>query len=667
MKGMRRAFFAFLFLLLLGFLAALGVFAWGWWTYKRSEAAIVERMDQYFLSITSPAREQYLLEEDETFEVPYMASRLSVAAVPTKILDREGRLIGEYSVEKGVFVSDSDHLPVFLKRALVAAEDGTFYEHPGWNWRAIGRAALTNLRRGGFVQGGSTITQQLAKLMFTTRKKSIGRKVYELFCARALERKFTKDQILLMYFNFAYFGHGAFGVEAASRYYFAKSARELELAEAAMLVGIVASPNKYSPYENLALAQARHRTVLSRMAKLNFIPDASVTRISEEFWRRMTERVRRPEVSFWRMRVNEAPYVVEFLRRRLLEDFTKERLLKGGLVVHTTFDLELQKSSAKALKSVLAEENRSGKEAPIEGALAMIDPKDGAILALEGGSAFNYQNQLIRAVDSARPIGSAIKPFVWAQAFESGKFTPESKFDDAVVEYRVGGGKRWAPRNYGDKNFGSVTLAFALHKSLNTVAVKLLKELDVDAVIALLRAATGLPRESFQRNLALALGTPDVSPLTLARAYALFANGCRPVEPYFLLYVEDRNGHVLKDERQRPPPASAVLKPETCRTMIEVMKGVLGPQGTAYPAVLKTGFNIPAAGKTGTTNDYRDAWFAGVTPDLAGAVWLGHDDMRVSLGEGKAGAALAAPVWMEAAKAWYRNRPRRDFEAVLAE
>jgi penicillin-binding protein 1A len=650
-------------------LAAAGFVAVGYWNFHSREKEIIARMDQYYLSLTRPARDEYLLESDETFEVPYMASKLSVAAEPTRFYDAQDKLLGEFASEKGVAVSDPADLPEFLKRALVATEDGTFYKHGGFNWRATGRAILYDLRHMRAAQGGSTITQQLAKMMFTTRKKTVGRKIFELFCAYTLERKFTKDQILLMYFNFAYFGHGCFGVEQASRYYFDKPAKALELGEAAMLVGVIASPNKYSPYENLELSQARHRTVLLRMGKLGFVPRSSTERLSREFWEDMSRRARKPEVSFWRMRVNEAPYAIEYLRRELLKDFSKERLLKGGLRIYTTFDLEAQRAAQDALQAVLRAENKPDPKkpeaapAPIEGSLAAIRPSDGAVLALVGGSGFDFQNQLHRAVDSRRLIGSSVKPFVWAAAFESGKNRPDDEFNDAPVKFSLPGGRKWNPRNYGDKYLGKVTLRLALHKSLNSVAIQLLKSLSLNDVISLLSNASGLPRERFPRNLSLALGTVEMSALELSRSYAVFASGGKSVEPYFLRRVEDRDGKIVLTPPARPEP-SVVMSTATAADVVDVMRGVLGPEGSAYGAVLKTGFNIPAAGKTGTTNEYRDAWFAGVTPDLAAAVWMGHDDMRLPLGEGKAGGAISAPAWMSFVKAYYRNRPTRDFEAL---
>ncbi|HEX4048629.1 MAG TPA: biosynthetic peptidoglycan transglycosylase, partial [Elusimicrobiota bacterium] len=209
--------------LLLGAVAGSMVFS-GWWRYHTLERSIVEKMDQYYLNLTVPGREEYLLESDETFEVPYMASKMAAAAEPTRILDAKDRLIAEFSVEKGQYVRSPDDLPVYLKKALVASEDAHFYSHHGIDWKATARAAVVTLLRARRVQGGSTLTQQLAKQMFTTRKKTLGRKIFEYFCARKLEQKYTKDQILLMYLNFAYFGHGCFGVESASQYYFGKPA-----------------------------------------------------------------------------------------------------------------------------------------------------------------------------------------------------------------------------------------------------------------------------------------------------------------------------------------------------------------------------------------------------------------------------------------------------------
>jgi len=644
----------------------------GWWRYHQLESSIVEKMDSYYLNLTVPGREEYLLASDEAFEVPYMASKLSVAAAPTRILDAKDRLIAEFSVEKGQYVRSPDDLPAFLKKALVASEDAHFYEHAGVDWKATARAifvTLTKIRRS---QGGSTLTQQLAKQMFTTRKRTAGRKIFEYFCVRKLEQKFTKDQILMMYLNFAYFGHGAFGVESAARYYFNKPASALDVGESAMIVGIIPSPNKYSPLDSPELARPRQRTVLKRMAKNGFLPESSVERIEGEFWGRFAHRASVPEVSFWRTRVNEAPYVVEFVRRQMLRAYTKERLLRGGLTIRTTFDLDAQKAAQRALRERLAKENDpaakpdedgepAGRAAPVEGALAALDPKDGALLALVGGTGFSFQNQLDRASDGRRLMGSSVKPFVWAAAYESGKYTAESKYLDETVTYKIGGGRKWSPHNYGNKYYGEVRLDFALWKSLNSVAIKLLKDIDIDKVLELLSATSGVPLERLPRNLSLALGTADISPMQMAAAYAVFANGGHAVRPWWLRGVEDRDGKVLSESEAPKTEGAVVISSTTARAVVDTMRGVLGPEGTAYASARRLGFNVPAAGKTGTTNDYRDAWFAGVTPDLSAAVWIGHDDMRTAMSPGKAGGSIAAPAWMSFVKEIYLTKPTREF------
>ncbi len=643
----------------------------GWWRYHSLERAIVEKMDAYYLNLTVPGREEYLLEGDEVFEVPYMASKMSIAAVPTRILDAKDRLIAEFSVEKGQYVRSPDDLPAYLKKALVASEDAHFYSHHGIDWKATARAAVVTLLRARRVQGGSTLTQQLAKQMFTTRKKTLGRKIFEFFCARKLEQKYTKDQILLMYLNFAYFGHGCFGVESAAQYYFGKPASALEVGEAAMLVGIIPNPNKYSPLDDPELAKARLRTVLKRMAKNGFVPDSELDRIERDFWDSFHRRMRKPEVSFWRTRVNQAPYAVEYVRRQMLRSVTKERLLKGGLTIRTTFDLDFQKAAQDALAERLAGENApdarpdedgepAGKDEPVEGALVALNPPDGALLALVGGSGFTFQNQLDRASDGRRLMGSAVKPYVYAAAFETGKARPGDVYDDAPISFPAPGGARWKPHNYGNKYFGKVRLDFALWKSLNSVAIRLLHDVDIDRVIDALALATGIPRDRWPRNLTLALGTMDVSPVQMTQAYAVFVNGGRAVRPWWLRGVEDRDGKLLIPSQAPKDPGPVVFSSTTCRTMIETMEGVLGPQGSAGAQARRLGFNIPAAGKTGTTNDYRDAWFAGVTPDLAAAVWIGHDD-GVPMPPGKAGGAISAPVWLKFVKTLYLSRPTKQF------
>ncbi len=649
-----------------------GMTASAWWRYRELERSIVDKMDAYYLNLTVPGREEYLLAEDESFVVPYMASTLSVAAAPTRILDAKERLIAEFSVEKGQYVRSPDELPAFLKKALVASEDAHFYEHAGVDWKATARAVFVTLTGARRSQGGSTLTQQLAKQMFTTRKRTVGRKIFEYFCVRKLEQKFTKDQILMMYLNFAYFGHGAFGVESASRYYFGKPTSALDVGEAAVIVGIIPSPNKYSPLDAPELARPRQRTVLKRMARNGFIPDSSVARIEGEFWDRFQRRADVPEVSFWRTRVNEAPYIVEFVRRQMLRAYTKERLLRGGLTIRTTFDLDAQRAAQRALRERLAKENDpaakpdedgepAGRLSPVEGALAALNPKDGALLALVGGTGFSFQNQLDRATDGRRLMGSSVKPFVWAEAYESGRWSAQSTMLDAPVTYKIGGGRKWSPHNYGNKYHGEVRLDVALWKSLNSVAIKLLKDIDIDSVLELLSASSGVPLKRLPRNLSLALGTADISPVQMAAAYAVFANGGHAVRPWWLRRVEDRDGKVLSEGDAPGSEGAVVLSSTTARAVLETMRGVLGPEGSAYASARRIGFNVPAAGKTGTTNDYRDAWFAGVTPDLSAAVWIGHDDMRHAMPPGKAGGAVAAPAWMAFVKEVYLTKPTKDF------
>jgi 1A family penicillin-binding protein len=651
--------------------AAGGMVFAGWWRYHTLERSIVEKMDQYYLNLTVPGREEYMLEGDEVFEVPYMASRLSISAAPTRILDSKDRLIAEFSVEKGQYVRSPEDLPAYLKKALVASEDAHFYSHHGIDVPATARAAFFTLTRIRRQAGGSTLTQQLAKQMFTLREKTFGRKIFEYFCARKLEQKFTKDQILLMYLNFAYFGHACFGVESAAQYYFDKPASALEVGEAAMLVSVIPNPRKYSPLDAPEIAKARLRTVLKRMAKNGFLPDSELARIESEFWTSYDRRLKAPSVSFWRTRVNEAPYVVEYVRRQMLRSVTKERLLKGGLTIRTTFDLEAQKAAQDALAERLTHENASdaspdedgdpeGKNDSVEGALVAMRPADGSLMALVGGSGFTFQNQLDRASDGRRLMGSAVKPYVYATAFETGKAKPDDIYDDAPISFPAPNGARWKPHNYGNKYFGKVRLDFALWKSLNSVAIKLLHDIDIRRVIDALSLATGIPADRWPRNLTLALGTMDVSPVQMTQAYAVFANGGRAVRPWWLRQVEDRDGKVLIPGRGPKNPGPVVFSSTTCRTMIETMKGVLGPEGSAGAAVRRLGFNIPAAGKSGTTNDYRDAWFAGVTPDVSAAVWIGHDD-GVSMSAGKAGGAISAPVWLKFIKTIYLSRPTRDF------
>ncbi|MFA5138990.1 MAG: PBP1A family penicillin-binding protein [Elusimicrobiota bacterium] len=650
---------------LAGLAPAAFLFGHGYYKFKTLEASVTSKMDKYYLAVTAPERAEYLLSDDEVFEVPYMASTLSAAPEPSRIYDSTGRLIGEFAKDRELYAGDPAQLPDWLKKALVATEDRTFYSHHGVNYLAMAKALADDVFSTRRTPGRSTLTQQLAKLLFTTRQRTWSRKVFELFCAKKLESKFTKDQILLMYLDFAYFGHGCFGIEAASRLYFNKPAASLELGEAAMLVGILPSPNKYSPFIDPDLAQARHRTVLRRMAQAGFIPAAAVERYSREFWQSMAGRMRLPQTSFWRMSVNEAPYFIEHVRRQLEDEYTKERVLKGGLRVYTTLDLGAQRAAEGALLDGLRAETEHFKlthpsaTASVEGAFAAVDPASGGILAMVGGSGYSFRNQLDRASGGRRPIGSSVKPFVYAVAFEKGTFTPEDKLTDERVRYRQGPGRTWSPRNYGNKYYGEVTLRLAVARSLNTVAVQVLAALDIDDVIALLSGASGAAASNFQRDLTLALGTCSLTPVELAAAYSIFVNDGRPVRPHSIVKVEDRDGKVLREHAPAAEPP--LLSTATCHAMLDVLQGVFQAEGTAYAVAKRDGFSMPAAGKTGTTDDYRDAWMAGVTPDISAVVRIGNDDMRLSLGDGRSGGSVAAPVWVRFMKEVYRHRPTRPF------
>ena len=666
---LKKAFYLFLALGLAAAGAPLSVLIGGYLKFRNLENSIVEKMDQYYLTITTPGREEYLLADDEVFDVPYMASRLSVEALPTRIYDRKDRLIGEFLEARGQYVRSEKDLPGFLKKAIVAAEDGAFYEHVGADWKAILRAALKNLRSGSTHQGGSTLTQQLAKILFTTHERTYSRKSFELFCAQKLEKKFTKDQILHMYLNFVYLGHGCYGVECAAQHYFGKPASALELAESAMLAGIIASPNNYSPFVNIEYAKARHRTVLKRMAALGYLPEGAVGRYSREFWKVMEERLEAPEASIRRMKVNKAPYFIEYVRVGLEKEFSPERLLRGGLTVKTTLDLDMQRAGKEALRKGLIEERNhyslkagsASAVAGIEGGLAAVDAQDGAILTLVGGSGFTIKNQFDRAANGRRPVGSAIKPFVYASSFESGDRRPQDKISDEIARYPGGRGESWSPRNYGGKYYGEVTLETALHKSLNTVAVKLLAEGDIDDVIRRLSAASGADISNFPRNLTLALGSAGLTPLELAASYAVFANGGRPVRPYAVLNVSDRSGQIVFTHPKNTELAP-VISTATAFIMRDMMSGVIRPGGTAYFAARAAAFNRDAAGKTGTTDDYRDAWFAGIIPGVAAAVRIGNDDMRFPLGPGRSGGAVAAPIWMRFILDAMRYQPTLKFD-----
>jgi penicillin-binding protein 1A len=668
----------------------------------------------------------------------------------SRVYSDDRQLVGEFYVERRVKARLAD-IPQHLVQAIIAVEDARFFEHPGLDVIGIARAIWTNLRRGGKVEGASTITQQLARSLFLSPERTYARKIREMILAYKMELVLTKEEILERYLNQIYFGHGAYGVVAAAQTYFGKALSELTLGEAAMLAGLPKSPNHYSPFRSVEKAKKRRDHVLARMEEAGFIT-------AEQRLKAQAEPlvVRRPSTD------QVAPYFIEYVRQYLVNKYGESMVYKGGLEILTPLNIAMQKAAERALTKGLRElDKRQGWRGPIgrqdlarlpppgvslpqerplvpgeivpavvvklgrdavqvqvgsimgqvryedmawakrrlqgkdpvkdavlvptvknllkpgdvievslkrveqnttyfqldqtpvvEGALVALDPRNGAIRAMVGGYDF-ARSEYNRAVSARRQPGSAFKPIIYAAAFNEG-LSPATMILDAPVVYEnpEDPEKTWKPENYEKRFHGWVSLREALTHSHNVATVKLLERIGIKPVVELARSL-GISSPLTQ-DLSLALGSSGVTPLELVSAYAVFANQGYRVQPYAISAVQDPNGQLLEQQSSEP---QQVLSKETAYLITNVLEDVV-QKGTGQLA--KT-LERAVAGKTGTTNDFTDAWFVGYTPTLAAVVWVGFDDMR-SLGEMESGARAALPIWVEFMKAALPLIPATPFE-----
>lgn len=661
----------------------------------------------------------------------------------TKVYSDEGILIGEFKIQKGIYVP-LKNIPKDLINAVIAVEDSRFWKHKGIDYIGIGRALITDILHLKLKEGGSTITQQLAKIMFLTPEKTLTRKIKEAYLAIKLEKELSKEKILEMYLNNVYFGHGAYGVEMASRIYFGKSVTEINLPEAALLAGLIKAPNAYSPYNDLVRAKKRQETVLLRMEEEELItPQQRKIALSQMI-----------NLSSLRISTENYNYFLEYVRKQLEEQFDIDKIYKGNLIVYTTLNTKAQIAAQKALQEGLRDVDKrigwrgpigkisinsekddekvafkpsegdiargivisvspsqaiiksrglrgtlnlkdaqwaskiiepSGKiknlknfnltnilsvgdvimikfksvgkdihfsleqEPEIEGALVAIDPKTGYIISMVGGYSFQ-RGEFNRAVYAKRQAGSSFKPFVYAAAIEKG-FTPDNTILDEPVSYKSGL-KEWSPSNYDGEFWGEITLRKALAFSRNVATVRLTEIMGLESVINLAKRA-GINSE-LPADLTLALGSLSVSPLELTSAFCVFANGGKRIKPIAIKYVTDSSGKILL---QNEPQLDEAIAPEVALTMTDMLRDVI-----SYGTGTRANIGKPAAGKTGTSNEFRDAWFIGYTPQIVAGVWVGYDDMRKSLGQGEAGGRVSAPIWAQFMKEALIGKEEEDFK-----
>ncbi|ROI03323.1 transglycosylase domain-containing protein [Microcystis aeruginosa FACHB-524] len=555
--------------------------------------------------------------------------RILQGYVPTEtsyIYDVKGRPLTSLHGEAHREVVELDQISPNLKRAVMAIEDSHFYHHRGINPNSIGRAVIANWKSGGVVEGASTITMQLVKNIFLSHARTVSRKLAEAVLAIRVEQVFSKNDILEMYLNNIYWGHNNYGVQTAAKSYFNKPASELNLAESAMMAGLIQAPEVYSPFNNYKTAKERQALVLSRMRSLGWITPAQ-----EEA--ALKEPLKLGKPTAWQE--SKLPYVTDAVVAELRQKFGKETLIKGGMRIQTTIDLDFQNMAESTIQRAYnGLRGRGIRTKDLQISLVAVDPRTHFVKALVGGVDYN-KSQLNRAIQSRRQPGSAFKPFVYYTAFASGRFTPETVVNDAPIRFREAGGF-YSPKNYGGGFSGPVSLRSALMQSLNIPAVVLGRRVGINKVIEVCRllgfespliAVTSLP-----------LGSVDVTPLEMAGAYATFASNGWHSEPTFIMRVTDSRGNVMLDNTPKP---KLVLDPWATASLNSVLQGVI-QGGTATSAQI----GRPAAGKTGTTDNEKNVWFVGYVPQLATAVWIG-DDRNRTLGKGITGGGFAAPIWRD--------------------
>jgi penicillin-binding protein 1A len=566
----------------------------------------------------------------------------------TRIYSADGVLLAQLFQENRDPVALSE-IPADLIAALLTTEDRNFYRHSGVDPKGVIRAIGKNIRVGTFAEGASTITQQIAKTLFLTPKKTLVRKLREAILAFQLERRYTKDEILALYLNQIYLGSGAYGVAAAARRYFDKPVADLDLAECALVAGLPKAPSRYSPLANPELALARRNLVLRQMRDTGAIS-------AERYHLALSTPLQTTISSH--PGTTAAPYFIEAVKAELEAAVGPARLYREGLRVTTTLSSRLQAAAEHALRKGLEPLNAAKSPAaaggvfPVEGAMVCLDTRTGGILALVGGSDFATR-PYNRASVARRQPGSAFKPVLFACAIEQG-FTQASLLLDAPVVFRgVDQGRDWKPENFGRTFDGEMSLRKALAQSKNIPAVRLMEKLGPHAVV---RFARRLGIESpLQPNLTLALGTAELTLEELTAAYAVFARQGNHVRPFGLAEVQDRAGRVIWRTR---PQKSAAMSREDAGITTDLLAAVVR-EGTGRGAGV---LEHPLAGKTGTTNEYRDALFVGFSPEIVAGVWIGRDDQR-PIGPEATGARTALPIWIDFMRAALAGRPTAGFDA----
>ncbi len=611
--------------------------------------------------------------EAATFDLSHLVQMESASV----IVDRNGKIFGQIYVENRETIP-YDQIPRNLVNALVAVEDAKFYQHHGYDFFGILRAALKNFAAGHVRQGASTITQQLARNSFALKEKTFRRKLLEIYLSKRIEDNFGKQKIMELYLNRIYFGGGLYGAEAAARGYFAKPARDMTLAECATLAGLVKSPNRLSPWGDKSGSKEARNYALSRMRDLGFIDRQTCTSAQAE------------EVTISnRQNAQGQTYAVDYIRQQVIAAVGWDRAMNEGFRIHTTIDSDLQKAAEDSLRKSLDQaerhpgynhqtyadyaagfkkaksENKMSILPPpeyLQGAVIALDNQTGGILALVGGRDFEH-NQYDRALQAKRPAGTAMKPFVYAAAFEEGEMFPGTVVEDSALDNRavmIGGTTgiigEWGPESEENRYEGAITARQALAKSKNGATVRIGMDVGLDSVLQLCKVA-GI-RSQLRPFPATFLGSSEITLAELALGYTIFPNGgARPNAPHILERIEEKDGTVWNAQRDHKP--EKVIKPETAYEVHSCLVDAL-ETGTGKAARAQFGLKkFPAAGKTGTAYDFTDALFAGYDSAITCAVWAGFDKPQ-KIYRGAFGRELALPVWVDIMNAAAERYPAKE-------
>lgn len=560
----------------------------------------------------------------------------------TILYSADGKILARFHQEENRQVVPLSKISIYFQKAVIATEDPRFYEHHGLDFIGIIRAGIKNFAYGRVVEGGSTITQQLARNLFLNKKKTISRKLAEALIALQIERRYTKEEILELYLNQVYLGHNAYGIESAANLYFGKTAAELDLAESAMIAGLIRGPELYSPYRNFKGSKLRQIFVINKMLEHDLISEREGRLAAIESMEFSPKNLKSLGET--------APYFISYVLQELTDRYGGELVYHGGLKVYTTLDTRMQSAAETVISRFVSEEGKMYNFS--QAALVSIDPRTGFIRAMVGGANF-LESKYNRVTQAKRQPGSSFKPFIYAAAIEQG-ILPREILSDSPTTFQVWPSQwnpdgTWQPNNFDGKFRGPVTMRYALEKSLNIPSIKLLERVGVQNAVEVAQKM-GI-RSHLEPALSLALGASEVSILEITSAFGVFANGGVRVDPTAITKIENRDGITLYDHRIAE---RRVLDENVDAIMIDMMKGVL-TRGTGVRGQI----DRPAAAKTGTSQDFKDAWFEGFVPQLVTGVWVGNDDNSPM--KGIAEVAICPRIWKSYNQIVLAGQPVMDF------